>query len=183
VRIPVPGEHNIKDALAAIAVGEVMGIDHEHIREALANFKAPEKRSNVVPTRSGVVVIDDTYNASPASMHSALKTLSMMEGGRKIAVFGDMLELGDHALNAHLDLGKAVKDADVDMLIVVGQLAKLIARGAKDAGLPVESVSEFDDSWQAARELPEKLREHDVVLVKGSRSMKMERVVEGLLAT
>ena len=183
VRIPVPGEHNIKDALAAIAVGEVLGICHENMREALAGYSPPEKRSNVIPTRSGVVVLDDTYNASPASVLSALKTLKMMEGGRKIAVLGDMLELGEHALNAHLEVGKAAKEHGVDVLVAVGQLAKLISRGARDAGLPVESVSEYDDSWQAARELPAKLRERDVVLVKGSRAMKMERVVEGLLGS
>jgi UDP-N-acetylmuramoyl-tripeptide--D-alanyl-D-alanine ligase len=182
VRIPVPGEHNIKDALSAIAVGEVLEIGHDHIQEALASFKPPEKRSNVVPTRQGFVVIDDTYNASPASVHSALKTLQMMEGGRKIAVLGDMLELGDHALNAHLEVGRAVKETGVDMLVVVGQLAKLIARGAIDAGMPVSLVHEFDDSWRAAKELPEKLNERDVVLVKGSRAMKMERVVEALIA-
>jgi len=182
VRVPVPGEHNIKDALAAIAVAEVLDIPHEFTRDALAGFKAPEKRSNVVPTRSGVVVIDDTYNAGPASVLSALKTLSMMEGGRKIAVLGDMLELGEHALAAHMEVGRAVRENGIDMLVVVGQLAKLISRGAIDAGMPISSVMEFDDSWRAARELPEKLRERDVALVKGSRAMKMERVVEGLIA-
>ncbi len=182
VRISVPGEHNIKDALAAIAVGEALEIPHDQMRNALANFTAPEKRSNVLPTRAGYVVIDDTYNASPASVHSALKTLAMMEGGRKVAVLGDMLELGEHALAAHMEVGRAVKDAGIDMLVVVGQLAKLIARGAMDAGMPISSVSEFDDSVLAARELPPMLRERDVVLVKGSRAIKMERVVEGLLA-
>ena len=182
VRIPVPGEHNIKDALAAIAVGEELGIPHDAIREALAGFKPPEKRSNVVPTRGGFVVIDDTYNASPASVQSALKTLAMMEGERKIAVLGDMLELGEHAPAAHLEVGRTASEAGIDMLVVVGQMAKLIARGAIDAGMPIASVSEYDDSWRAAKELPEKVRERDVVLVKGSRAMKMERVVEGLLA-
>jgi UDP-N-acetylmuramoyl-tripeptide--D-alanyl-D-alanine ligase len=182
VRVPVPGEHNIKDALAAIAVGEHLGIPHEQIRDALAAFKAPEKRSNVVPSRRGFVIIDDSYNAGPASVHSALKTLAMMEGERKIAVLGDMLELGEHAAEAHLEVGRAVREMGVDMLVVVGQLAKLIARGAIDAGMPVSAISEFDDSWRAAKELPDKVRERDVVLVKGSRAMKMERVVEGLLA-
>jgi len=181
VRIPVPGEHNIKDALAAIAVGEVLGVGHEPMRDALARFEAPEKRSNVIPTRRGFVIIDDTYNASPASVHSALKTLAMIEGGRKIAVLGDMLELGEHAVEAHIEIGRAAKDAGVDLLVVVGQLAKLISRAAIDAGLPVECVTELDESWQAAREVPLKVRERDVVLVKGSRAMKMERVVEGLI--
>lgn len=182
VRVPVPGEHNIKDALAAIAVGEVLEIDHDFMRDALANFTPPEKRANVIPARGGFVVIDDTYNASPASVSSALKTLSMMEGGRKIAVLGDMLELGDHALSAHMEVGAAAKDAGVDYLGTVGELAKLIARGAIDAGLPVSSVGEYEDSWQAAQELVALMQERDVVLVKGSRAMKMERIVEALLA-
>lgn len=182
VRIHVPGEHNIKDALAAIAVGEVLEIDHDHMQAALAGFKAPEKRSNVLPARGGFVVIDDTYNASPASVTSALRTLKMMEGGRKIAVLGDMLELGEHATEAHLEVGRVAKEVGVDMLVVVGELAKLIARGAIDAGMPVGSVLEFDDSWLAAKEVPGKLEERDVVLVKGSRSMKMERVVEACVA-
>lgn len=181
VHIPVPGEHNIKDALAAIAVGEELGISHANIRDALAGFKAPEKRSNVIPSRRGFVVIDDTYNASPASVKSALKTLSMMEGDRKIAVLGDMLELGEHAIEAHLEIGRAVKECGIDVLVAVGELAKLIARGAIDAGMPIGAVSEFEDSTQAANEVPSKVRERDVVLVKGSRSMKMERIVEGLL--
>lgn len=182
MRIPVPGEHNIKDALAAIAVGEELGIAHDDIKEALAGFKPPEKRSNVIPTRRGVVVIDDTYNASPPSTLSAIKTLSMMEGDRKIAVLGDMLELGDHAIDAHLEVGRAVRDSGIDLLMVVGQLARLIARGAIDAGMPISQVMEYEDSSQAAREIIGKVRERDVVLVKGSRAMKMEKVVEGLLA-
>lgn len=182
VRIPVPGEHNIKDALAAIAVGEELGISHAAIREALAGFKPPEKRSNVMPSRRGFVVIDDTYNASPPSVISALKTLAMMDGDRKIAVLGDMLELGDHALEAHLEVGRAVSETGVDVLLAVGQLARLIARGAIDAGMPAGRVTEFEDSSQAAREIANTVRERDVVLVKGSRAMRMERVVEGLLA-
>ncbi|MGC8863922.1 MAG: glutamate ligase domain-containing protein, partial [Armatimonadota bacterium] len=116
-------------------------------------------------------------------MQSALKTLAMMEGGRKIAVLGDMLELGEHAVESHMELGRAVRDAGVDLLVVVGRLARLISRSAIDSGMRVENVSEFDDSYEAAREVPAKLRERDVVLVKGSRAMKMERVVEALLGS
>lgn len=182
VHVPVPGEHNIKDALAAIAVAEILDISHDDVREALSRFTPPEKRANVIPARGGFVVIDDTYNAGPASVQSALKTLAMMEGGRKIAVLGDMLELGDHALNAHLEVGASAARMGVDYLAAVGELGRLIARGAIDAGMPVSAVVEYEDSWHAARELPAKLRERDVVLVKGSRAMKMERIVEALLA-
>ncbi len=182
VEIPVPGEHNIKDALSAIAVAEVLEVPHDKVQEALAKFQPPEKRSNVIPSKRGYVVIDDTYNASPASVKSALKTLSMMEGDRKVAILGDMLELGEHALESHIDVGRAVQESGVDCLIVVGQLGKLIARGAIDSGFPLDAVSEFDDSVLAAKEVKSRLRERDVILVKGSRGMKMERVVEEILA-
>ncbi|NLN76675.1 MAG: UDP-N-acetylmuramoyl-tripeptide--D-alanyl-D-alanine ligase [Armatimonadetes bacterium] len=181
VHIPVPGEHNIKDALAAIAVGEVLGIDHESIRSALAGFKAPEKRSKIVPSRKGFVVIDDTYNAGPASVKSALKTLSMMQGGRRIAILGDMLELGEYATQAHIEIGRIVQSLGIDMLIVVGEHAKLIAKGALEAGLPIEAICEYEDSLQAAKEIPAAVRENDVALVKGSRALKMERIVEELI--
>lgn len=182
VSIPVPGEHNIKDALAAIAIGEILGIEHESIRLALSKYKPPEKRSNVVPSRHGFVIIDDTYNASPASVMSALKTLKMMDGGRKIAILGDMLELGEMALDSHIDVGRSVKEFGIDMLVVYGDLGKLIARGAIDAGMPLSSVQEFDDIGQVIKEIVSIVRERDVVLVKGSRAMKMEKIVEGLVA-
>lgn len=182
IYVPVPGEHNIKDALAAIAVGEVLGINHESIQSALTNFKAPEKRSKIVPSRKGCMVIDDTYNASPASVKSALKTLSMMEGGRKIAILGDMLELGDYAVEAHLEIGRTAKKCGIDLLIVVGEYAKLIARGAIDEGMSVGAISEFNDAAEAAAEVAGMVREGDVVLVKGSRVLKMERIVEDMIA-
>ncbi len=182
VYIPVPGEHNIKDALAAIAVGEVLGIDHKSIQSALTNFKAPEKRSKIVPSRKGCVVIDDTYNASPASVKSALKTLSMMEGGRRIAILGDMLELGDYSSEAHLEIGRTAQKCGVDLLVVVGEFARFIARGATDEGMSVSAISQFNDSAEAAAEVAGMVREGDVVLVKGSRALKMERIVEDLIA-
>ena len=109
------------------------------------------------------------------------RNLAMMEGDRRIAVLGDMLELGDHAIQAHLEIGRAARECGIDVLVAVGELAKIIARGAIDSGMPIATVSEFEDSAQAAKEVPSKVRERDVVLVKGSRAMKMERVVEGLL--
>ena len=181
VKIQVPGEHNIKDALSAIAIGEILEISHEHIQEALGKLKAFEKRSNVIPSKRGFVVIDDTYNASPASVKSAIKTLCMMEGGRKFAILGDMLELGDHSVSSHIEIGKLVAQSNIDYLVTVGELASLIARSAIDSGMPRSNVTEYEDSVAASKEMPTKVQEHDVILVKGSRAIKMERVVEGLI--
>ncbi|MDH7601993.1 MAG: UDP-N-acetylmuramoyl-tripeptide--D-alanyl-D-alanine ligase [Armatimonadota bacterium] len=182
-RISVPGEHIVRNALAAIAVGEILQVPHEAIESALTQFQPPEKRCNVTTTKSGVVVIDDTYNASPASVLSALRTLRMMQGGRKVAVLGDMLELGGAAHDAHLNVGRAVNELGLDVLIAVGNLAKLISQGAADSGFPPQHIYEFENSQQAAAHLPGFVHLGDVVLVKGSRAMKMERIVEALLGT
>lgn len=181
VHVPVPGEHNIKDALAAVAVGEFLGIAHEAMREALGSFAPPEKRSNVLRSKRGVVIIDDTYNASPPSVISALHTLARMHGGRKIAVLGDMLELGRIAEEAHEQVGRVVKDLGIDQLAVVGSLAKLISRAAVEAGFSPGSVYEFENSEEAGLAVPRIVQKGDVVLVKGSRAMKMEKVVEALV--
>jgi UDP-N-acetylmuramoyl-tripeptide--D-alanyl-D-alanine ligase len=181
IRIPVPGEHIMRDALAAVAVGEVLGVPCESIQEMLSQFEPPEKRSNAVRSDKGFLVIDDTYNASPASVLSALRTLSMMMGKRKIAVLGDMLELGDFAREAHAQVGRTVSDLGLDVLVVVGKLAKLISEAAVDAGFPANSVHHCENSTLAAQEVPALVREGDVILVKGSRAMKMERIVEALI--
>ncbi|MGQ9456320.1 MAG: UDP-N-acetylmuramoyl-tripeptide--D-alanyl-D-alanine ligase [Armatimonadota bacterium] len=183
VHVPVPGEHNIKDALAAVAVGEFLGISHEAMREALTNFAPPERRSNVLRSRRGVVIIDDTYNASPPSVISALHTLARMQGSRKIAVLGDMLELGRIAEEAHGQVGRVVKELGIDRLVVVGGLAKLISRAAVEAGFSSRSVYEFENSEEAGLAVSRIVRKGDVVLVKGSRAMRMENVVEAIVGS
>ncbi len=182
-RISMPGEHIVLDALAAVAVGEVLGVPHPAMEEALAHFEPPEKRCSVIATKGGFVVIDDTYNASPASVTSALRTLRMMQGGRKVAVLGDMLELGEAARDAHTNIGRVVSNLGIDVLVVVGKLAKLISQGAADSGFSIQQVHEFENSQQAAEYLPGLVREGDIVLVKGSRAMRMEKIVEALLGT
>ncbi|MCX8053896.1 MAG: UDP-N-acetylmuramoyl-tripeptide--D-alanyl-D-alanine ligase [Armatimonadetes bacterium] len=181
-RVSVPGEHIARDALAAVAVAEILGVPHSAVEEALARFSPPEKRCNVVRAGS-LLIIDDTYNASPASMASALRTLHMMQGGRKVAVLGDMLELGQVAQDAHLSIGRLVRELQIDEVVVVGNFARLIAQGAVESGFPTNQVHEFEDSEQAAEYLPQILHEDDVVLVKGSRAMRMERIVEALVGT
>ncbi|MDO8683897.1 MAG: UDP-N-acetylmuramoyl-tripeptide--D-alanyl-D-alanine ligase [Armatimonadota bacterium] len=175
------GQHNIWNAMAAIAVGVETGIELDEIKAALEVFGAPSMRANVVRAPLGYTVINDAYNASPASMTAALRALASMEGDRKIAVLGDMLELGEYADAAHIEVGRVVKEQGIDRLITVGELGRRIGDGAAENGFPRSEIRNYDGSDQVAPGLRAELRPGDVILVKGSRMMKMETIVEGLL--
>jgi len=182
VKMPVLGHHNVYNALAAAAAAVGMGVDLSTIRDGLENFSLPAMRMELVKSKAGYVVLNDAYNASPASMLSALKTLETLTGHkRKIAVLGDMLELGSYAPKAHRDIGGSVACSDVQMLVTVGPLAGMIADGAKDAGFPGDRIQSYADSSEAAQKLAGQLVKGDAVLVKGSRAMKMEEIVRVLL--
>lgn len=179
VKLPLVGEHNVPNALAAVAVGLSFGVPTGEIVRALEEFSPPEKRANVLNSLGGWRIFDDTYNASPASMMSALRTLAAMSGRRRIAVLGDMRELGDVADRAHLEVGRVAAESGLSVLVTVGELGRRIADGAREAGF-ARSIEEYRTSEEAAVALKEEVRPGDVVLVKGSRAMKMENVVEAL---
>jgi UDP-N-acetylmuramyl pentapeptide synthase len=181
VQLDVIGEHNVINALAAVIAGILFEVPLCDIASALVGYVPPEKRANVVTTKSGITVLDDTYNASPASVTSALKTLQVMEGARKIAVLGDMLELGDHAISAHAEVGRTAAECGVDRLVTVGPLSRSTMDGAVSAGMKQDLVDSFDTSEQVGAQIRSELRAGDVVLVKGSRGMKMEKIVEVLI--
>jgi UDP-N-acetylmuramoyl-tripeptide--D-alanyl-D-alanine ligase len=180
VRLPITGRHNVYNALAAAAVGWNYKISPDDIQAALEGISPPEKRASIARSPRGHVVFDDTYNASPASVSSALQTLEKMAGERKIAVLGDMLELGDFAPEAHKEIGKQAAEIGLALLITVGELAKTIADGAREAGL--ESIESVENSDEAAEVVDSRVQPGDVVLVKGSRAMKMEKIVDRLVS-
>lgn len=179
VALPVVGEHNVLNALAAVAVGLCFGVPVEDIARGLDNVVLPDKRADVFESTGKYNIFDDTYNANPASMAAALRTLASMNGGRKIAVLGDMLELGDYAVAAHREIGKLAAELGVSALVTVGELGREIAVGAREAGF-LGGIEEFDTSEAAGSVVRGKVQVGDVVLVKGSRGMKMENVVEAL---
>ncbi|MBI2842807.1 MAG: UDP-N-acetylmuramoyl-tripeptide--D-alanyl-D-alanine ligase [Armatimonadetes bacterium] len=179
VALPVSGEHNVANALAAVAVGLCFGLPVERIAEALSEVSLPEKRVNIFEARGGWKVFDDTYNANPDSMASALRTLSVMEGRRKIAILGDMLELGDYAERAHREVGRIAAESGLFKLITVGELGLMIGEGARNGGFTGE-IEHYDSSEAAGVAIKGFVRFGDVILVKGSRGMKMEKVVEAL---
>ncbi len=179
VHLPLPGDHMVTNALAAISVGLCFGMTAGEIASALESMTASDKRANVVETAGGYRIIDDTYNASPASMDAALRTLASMDAQRRIAVLGDMLELGDFAGTTHRAVGKVAAESGISVLVTVGDLGQAIATGAHTSGFTGEIV-QVKTSDDAAELLKTRVQSGDLVLVKGSRGMKMEKVVEAL---
>lgn len=176
--LPMPGRHNVLNALAAIAVAKELGISNSAIVRGLTEPDLTGKRLKLI-RRDGYCVIDDTYNASPASVRAALDVLSgSREGNRKIAVLADMLELGPQAGEIHHQLGQYAADHGVDQLFAFGDLARRYVTGYQAAG--VGTGRHFDNKDHLIAELLNIIKPGDVILVKGSRSMKMEEVVAAL---
>lgn len=179
VRIPMIGRHSVQTALRAAAVGLVDGLTWQEIIDGLRTGQS-QLRLVAVRTQTGALLLDDTYNATPESTLAALNLLGEL-GGRKVAVLGDMLELGRYERQGHEMVGLRAAEV-VNELITVGQRAQIIARAARAAGLAARRINEFENSEQAISYLAQRLTEDDVVLVKGSRSMFMEKIVESLEA-
>jgi UDP-N-acetylmuramoyl-tripeptide--D-alanyl-D-alanine ligase len=178
IDLRLPGQHSISNALAASAVALEFEFDAPAIASALHGFAPPARRMNIVTGRNGATVIDDSYNASPASMQAALEVLRLApRGALKVAVLGDMLELGDQADQAHEEIGSlAGKTADV--LVAIGEYAPRMVQSARRAGLPVERAFVVESAEQAVAAVTPLLSPQTQVLVKGSRGMRLERVVE-----
>ncbi|MDP3052403.1 MAG: UDP-N-acetylmuramoyl-tripeptide--D-alanyl-D-alanine ligase [bacterium] len=165
-------------AAAAACVGLIFGMNLVKIAEALAeNFKPPLRRMNLVKGVKGTFIIDDSYNASPLSMRLALETLKELKAKRKVAVLGDMLEIGKYSLEAHEEIGKFAAGF-VDLLITIGPRAKFIAEAAAKAGLDKENISSFLIAEEAKKEVELKIKKGDLILVKGSRAIGLDKVVE-----
>lgn len=168
-------------ALAALTVGATQGLNLVSAGQALSETTFAPGRMRLLSGISGSLIIDDSYNASPAALEAALDTLATISvSGRTIVVLGDMLELGTHMAQAHKQAGEHVARI-ADGLITVGVRARHAAQAARDAGMPEADVQSFDDAATAGEALATRIEEGDVILVKGSQSMRMERVVEQLL--
>ncbi|MGD6834350.1 UDP-N-acetylmuramoyl-tripeptide--D-alanyl-D-alanine ligase [Sutcliffiella halmapala] len=178
--IPVLGAHNVTNALASIVVGEIFGVNEENRKKGLEKVSLTAMRNEVVETSGGWTVINDAYNASPTSMKAAIDLLGSLTGyTKKIAVLGDMLELGDQEILFHEEVGKYVQDKEIDFVLTYGILGKSIAEGAM-AVLGSEKVKSYTDKKVLIGDLLKMLQPHDVVIVKGSRGMRLEEVVQGL---
>ena len=172
--IPVPGRHNVYNALAAIAVGRLLGLEFAQIAAGLADYQPGKMRLNI-RRKAEITVIDDTYNASPLSMAAAVNVLAEIAQGRKIAVIGDMLELGEASRRAHETVGQQLAAVGATIVLTVGEMAGYAAAAANLHG--VADVVACKDHQQAVAELQKRLLPGDTVLVKGSRGMQMEKVL------
>ena len=177
LRVPLIGRHSVHAALRATAVGLVEGLTWQEIVNGLRSQHA-QLRLVAVKTESGALILDDTYNASPESMLAALNLLGEIQG-RRVAVLGDMLELGRYEKQGHEMVGVRAAEV-VDELITLGERAHMIAEAARQAGLPAQAISEYEDIQQVIDRLKDRLGEADVVLIKGSHSMRMDRIAAAL---
>ena len=175
VDLPIIGRHNISNAMSAIAAGIFSGISIENAIKGLSTLVTTKMRFEVIH-RDKITIINDAYNASPASMRAAIKTAAEIYENRKVAVLGDMFELGDISEKVHKDVGECVAENNFEILITVGELGKFIAEGAKSAGL--EKIFVTDSHENAAKILRSILQADDVVLFKASHGMHLEKIID-----
>lgn len=178
IQLQVQGVHNVSNSLAAIAIARNLGVTWEQVGECLQRARLTGMRLDITVSKDGITVINDAYNANPDSMKSALSVLMQRKGSRKIAVLGDMYELGKYEQESHREVGRAAAELQVDYVIAVGSLGRLIGEEAKTAGCEVALA---ENNEQAISYLKEYITSGDVVLVKGSRGMQMEQIVQNLM--
>jgi UDP-N-acetylmuramoyl-tripeptide--D-alanyl-D-alanine ligase len=180
IQLKLLGMHNVYNALAAFVCGELLGVAREKIKQALEEYAPSELRMELVKI-GGIRIINDSYNANPVSMRNALSTLKRIENrGRKIAVLGDMLELGEKEIDFHKEIGRFVASSKLDLLLTVGTLSNFIASEAKNSGMDSKNIISFHNNSDLRSYLKEHLVDGDLILVKGSRKMKLEEVVKNL---
>lgn len=172
IEVPVGGEHFILNSLCAVCVGEELNISGEEIFNGIQSFELTKKRMDVVNLKNGVKIINDAYNASLESMKASLKYLSDLKDVRKIAVLGDMFELGDFAKSLHEKVGEEVYKNGIDILLCSGKNSKYIADKAIDFGMKKENVYYFEKKEEILTALKEICKKGDVVLFKASNGMK-----------
>ncbi len=178
------GHNHVSASLSALALASGLKLNILSAADSLRNYDAPPGRMRLLKGIRNSLIVDDTYNSSPFACEAALKTLSeikcKIEGCRKVAVLGDMLELGKYTIEAHKSIGKIAKD-NAGMLVVVGPRAKNIKEGALEVGMNAGSIFEFLTSREAGAFLRNNMEKNDVVLIKGSQGMRMERTVEAVM--
>jgi UDP-N-acetylmuramoyl-tripeptide--D-alanyl-D-alanine ligase len=175
--LAVTGEHHLLNAIAATAVAFTLGLRPHDLEEGLAGFSSVPGRFHARPLRGGGLLLDDSYNANPASTEAALRSLSALSRGRRtVVIFGDMLELGQSAPASHFRIGHLMAALKVSRLLAFGRGAAQAARGALDGGMDPAAVLHTDDKGRLREAVRELLSEGDVVLVKGSRGMRLDEV-------
>lgn len=181
VSLSIPGKHTIHNALAAAAAASCLGICSLVIADGLATAGSGDMRFSVSPNSEGVIVINDSYNANPASMRAALETVAAIEDvGRRVAVLGDMAELGELSQEAHFEIGQLAARLKIDMLVTVGENVKSLNEGAISGGMDNKMIWTFSSKEAALEHLHRVVKANDLVLVKASRFMEFEYIADRL---
>ena len=180
VKVPVSGVHFVYNSLCAIAVGNLLNISPENIIKGIETFTLTKNRMEIDKIKDNVTVINDAYNASYDSMKAALEYLKELPGNRKIAVLGDMFELGEFAEEIHRKVGIEVITHKVDMLVTVGELANYIADEAEYLGMPKDQVIRLNTTTEAINYLNDNLEKDDVVLLKAANGMHFAEIFKGI---
>lgn len=179
-RLQVPGTHNIYNALSAIAVGRCLNMESAMIQKGIEAYQGSAMRLHIISIHDNIKIINDVYNASPDSMKAAISVLSKADAKRKIAVLGDMLEMGQYTKMGHYTVGCEIAKKSVDLLVVVGSSSVHMVEGAIDHGFDREKIIVCTSNQEATAYLKKTIKPDDMILVKGSRSMKMEEIVAGI---
>lgn len=178
VNVSVGGNHFVLNSLCAIAIGRLFYIDMKDILEGIANFELTKRRMQVEKNKEGVTIINDCYNANYDSMKAAIDYLGKINANKKIAVLGDMLELGEYSKSLHEKVGEEVAENHVDILITVGELSKYIAQKAEDNGMKKENIFMCNNNDEAINLIKQKASNRDAVLLKASNSMNFQEIFD-----
>ena len=178
IKVPVGGEHFVLNALSAITVGNTLNIETSKIVSGIEEFELTKKRMDITELENGIKIINDAYNASAESMKASLKYLSEFKENRKIAVLGDMLELGEYTQELHEQVGEAVYKNKIDILICGGEYAKNIGIKAKELGMKEENIYYFEKNEEILNKLKQISKQGDIILFKASNGMKFFEIAE-----
>ncbi|MCF7795733.1 UDP-N-acetylmuramoyl-tripeptide--D-alanyl-D-alanine ligase [Patescibacteria group bacterium] len=177
------GKHQIYSILSAFAIGVIFNLTLEDIKNSLEDTKPQNGRMSLLKGIKNTWIIDDTYNSSPIASVSALEALSSSSIlGKKVAVLGDMLELGASSESEHKKIGYRVQDLEIDLLITVGERSRDIARGSIEAGMDENTVFTFSNTKDAGKFIQNRIKQNDLILIKGSQSIRCEKIVKEIMA-
>ena len=180
IEVPVGGRHFVLNSLCGIAVGKALGISIENIKEGIRNFELTKKRMDISKIENNITIINDCYNANYDSMKAAIEYLGKIQNARKIAVLGDMLELGDFSKELHEKVGEEVEKNNIDILVVVGTEAKYIKQKAIEKGFDKDRIIECETNIEAAEKIGNIMKENDYILFKASNGMHFGEIIDNL---
>jgi UDP-N-acetylmuramoyl-tripeptide--D-alanyl-D-alanine ligase len=178
VEAHLSGKHNVYNLLAALAVAAILGVPLAVAAAKLSILGPPPHRGERIRLRNEVQIIDETYNSNPTALASVLDSLHDEKAVRRIAVLGDMLELGERAEQLHLESGRKAAAAEVDLLIGVGPLSRHIIEGAREAGMPEEAMAAVQDAVEAGERVAARVEAGDLILFKASRGVGLDRAID-----